>query len=229
MIRVQSPLLPEKGPMSDDLHIFVSVGSTATPEQEQFVCVVEARLRAENLLPHTVGRNTFSVDAPLKTVADVMSKCSGAVIIALERSYFPQGLDKPGPAQVELRDVRLATPWNQIEAAMAYSANLPLLVVLETGVKDEGLLERGNDWYVQRCTLSPASLSTIEFNGVFASWKQKVQERGARPVVGLDPAQLSIGTILSTMKPAQLWSALAALGGLLAATFTLGAHLVSRK
>lgn len=35
--------------------IFVSVGSTATKKQEDFVHAVEERLRVEGLLPHTIG------------------------------------------------------------------------------------------------------------------------------------------------------------------------------
>ena len=106
--------------MSEEKLVFVSVGSAATEDQEKFVCAVEDRLRSEGLVPHTVGRNTFSSDAPLKAVAELMSKCSGAVVIAFERSYFPSGISKRGGSSAaSLTDIKLPTPWNQIEAAMA--------------------------------------------------------------------------------------------------------------
>ncbi|MGE0387674.1 MAG: hypothetical protein AB7Q97_23360 [Gammaproteobacteria bacterium] len=54
----------------NELNIFVSVGGTATEQQEAFVRAVEDRLRSEGLIPHTVGRNAFSADAPLKTVTE---------------------------------------------------------------------------------------------------------------------------------------------------------------
>jgi len=68
--------------------VFVSVGSTSTKSQEDFVRAVEDRLRIEGLEPHTVGRNTFGSEAPLKTVTQLMDKCAGAVVIALERTYL---------------------------------------------------------------------------------------------------------------------------------------------
>ena len=134
----------------DELDIFVSVGGTFTHEQELFVRAVEDRLRGENMIPHTVGRNTFSSDAPLKTVTQLMEKCSGTVVVALERTYFTNGVDKRGGNnELQLENIKLPTAWNQIEAALSYAHNLPLLVIIEDGLKNEGLLERGYDWYVQ--------------------------------------------------------------------------------
>ncbi len=159
----------------DQLNIFVSVGGTATPEQEAFVCAVEARLRAEGMNPCTVGRNQFSVDAPLKKVNDLMRSCSGAVILALERTWFQEGVEKRGGPQARrLSETKLPTSWNQIEAAMAYMRGLPLMVIVEHDVKQEGLLERGHDWHVQKVLLDESALATPEFNGVLADWKQKI-------------------------------------------------------
>ena len=155
--------------------IFVSVGGIATPQQEAFVAAVEQRLQVEGLIPRTIGRNTFSSEAPLKSITQLRDECVGTVVIALERTYFARGLDRRGgPREAPLSKVKLATPWNQIEAAMAYSRGHPLLVIVERGVKREGLLESGYDWYVQSIDPVPAALSTAEFNGVLASWKQKL-------------------------------------------------------
>lgn len=213
--------------------IFVSVGGTATERQEQFVRAVEERLRAEGLLPQTVGRNTFSADAPLKAVGQLLDECAGVVVIALERSWFAAGLDKRGGARERaLGETRLATPWNQIEAAMAYSRGLPLMVIVEEGVKAEGLLERGYDWYVQTLPVDPAALSQVEFNGVLASWKGKlVQPPGGGAVAKNTAAppsadQMSVGALLASLKPASLWSLMGALAALVAGAFALGAKLL---
>lgn len=213
--------------------IFVSVGGTATAEQESFVRCIEERLRAEALTPKTVGRNTFSVDAPLKAITDLMDRCSGIVVIALERSYFPAGVDKRGGEQQRrLQNTRLPTPWNHIEAAMAYTKHLPLLVIVEAGLKAEGLLESGYDWYVQSLPLEAAALGTGEFNGVLADWKQRVLE-GSRPATAaarprppaLNPAELSVLELLGALRPVQLWCVTIALAGLLAGAFQAGSRL----
>jgi hypothetical protein len=57
-----------QGVSMDQLHVFVSVGGTASAAQEAFISAVEDRLKSEGMIPHTIGRNTFSTDAPLKAV-----------------------------------------------------------------------------------------------------------------------------------------------------------------
>jgi hypothetical protein len=161
--------------------IFVSVGRT-TPAQEDFVLAIEGRLRAEGFIPCTVGRNMWTAGAPLKKVLELMAECRGAVVIALERKYFPNGTESRGHPKLEspLQEVRLPTPFNQVEAAMAYTHGHPILMVVEDGLREEGLLERGNDWFVQRVELTRAALSTAEFNGIFASWKARCSLRRAK-------------------------------------------------
>jgi hypothetical protein len=209
-----------------ELNVFVSVGGTATEEQEAFVRAVEDRLRSEGIVPHTVGRNTFSSDAPLKMVTKLMDECSGAVVIALERTFFPSGIEKRGgPKQATIADVKLPTPWNQIEAAMAYSRDLPLLMVVESGLRSEGLLERGYDWYVQWVQPDAAALTSNEFNGVLASWKDKMVQRPKKGLPSKAVTDLTVAELIGGLKPAQLWSLLAAMVALVAGAFALGAKL----
>lgn len=210
----------------NELNVFVSVGGTATEKQEAFVRAVEDRLRSEGLVPHTVGRNTFSADAPLKAVTALLDRCSGTVVIALERTYFAAGIEKRGGSKESaLTEVRLATPWNHIEAAMSYARGLPLLVIVETGLKSEGLIERGYDWYVQWVSRDAAALTFNEFNGVLASWKQKMLSAPKQAAPSGTPADLTVAELLGGLKPVQLWSVLVALAALVAGAFALGGRL----
>jgi hypothetical protein len=222
------PHTDRKEPLSmNEFNVFVSVGGTATEQQETFIRAVEDRLRSEGLVPHTVGRNTFSSDAPLKTVTELLDKCSGTVVIALERTYFASGIEKRGgPKESVLSEIRLPTPWNQIEAAMAYSRGHPLMVVVESGLKSEGLLERGNDWYVQWVKPDAAALTTTEFNGVLANWKQKLLQPQKKLPMPKAAADLTIAELIGSLKPTQLWSVLASLAVLVAGAFALGSKLL---
>ena len=209
------------------LNVFVSVGGTANEIQEQFVQAVEERLRREGLEPHTVGRNTFSAGAPLKQVTELIDKCSGSVVIALERSHFQSGLEKRGgPKETELNDVKLPTPWNQIEAALSYARGLPLLVIVETGLKSEGLLENGYDWYVQTLTIDAAELNSAEFNGVMSSWKEMMLQKPQKALLAKGTEELTVAEIFGSLKPAQLWSVIVALGAVIAGAFALGGRFL---
>src|SRR5690606_33962505 len=103
-------------PMNNTTDVFLSAGTPTNQKQEAFLSSLESRLRNEGIHPHTLGRNTFSNEAPLKAIVKRMDECSGVVILALERSYFPSGLDKRnGPNQRELGQTTISTSWNQIE------------------------------------------------------------------------------------------------------------------
>lgn len=214
--------------------VFISVGGTATAQQEDFVKLIEDRLRSESLIPSTIGRNNFSADSPLKAVKELMNECSGILVIALERTFFEQGIEKRGGLQqTNLSQIKLATPWNQIETGMAYGKGLPILVILENGIRAEGLLEKGYDWYVIMTALNQQSLTTSEFNGVLSSWKHKVEQYHLNKIKANVPSrinlgELTIGELISNMKPAQLWSILAAIIAMMVGIFVIGQHFPAK-
>jgi hypothetical protein len=155
--------------------IFLSVGRTENKQHQQLVETVEQYLKTNELLPQTVGRTYFSSKQPLVAVLELMHECAGSIILAYERTHLIDALDKRGSSQeARLQDLNLPTVWNQIEATMAYTLGHPLLVLVEDGLKYEGLLETGYDWYVMHINLAENLLASAEFQGVFADWKRRV-------------------------------------------------------
>jgi len=212
------------------MNVYVSVG-VYNAEQEEFVKHVEDRLRVEGLVPQTVGRNVFTADSPFLAVNELMDKCRGVVIIALERLHIESGIEKSGgPDQAPLRSVKICTPWNHIEASLGYARRLPLLVIVQEGVRADGFLERTLGRNVQTVTLDKASLNSASFNGVLASWKEKLAaappQAPAKPVeAALDVEKLTIGELLGKLKPGQLRATVVGAVGALGAAFALGAKL----
>ncbi|MDQ2840998.1 MAG: hypothetical protein M3Y72_08170 [Acidobacteriota bacterium] len=156
--------------------IFMSVGRTSTHEQEALVEEVEAYLRDLGLNPSTVGRNYFKNQQPLVSVSELMAVCSGAVILAFERVLIKDGLERRGDpdGEQEIRDRALPTVWNQIEAAMAYSKGLPLLVLVEEGMREEGLLDQGFNWFPGRVSVGSSIRANRNLVGLISDWKQRV-------------------------------------------------------
>jgi hypothetical protein len=99
------------------------------------------------------------------------------------------------------------------------------MVVVESGLKSEGLLERGNDWYVQWVKPDAAALTTTEFNGVLASWKQKMAQPPKKTPMAKPASDLTVAELVGSLKPTQLWSALGSLAVLVAGAFALGGKL----
>jgi hypothetical protein len=108
----------------------------------------------------------------------------------------------------------MPTVWNQIEAAIAYAHDHPLLVIVEKGLRKEGLLETGYDWYVQWVDIDAKLLHEREFSGVFNDWKERVEKyksSGSSRNIKVDPEKLTIRQIFGSLKPAQLWAIIIAI------------------
>lgn len=157
------------------IKVFVSVGRTSTPQQEEFVGAIESYMIDRGLAPLALGRNYWSSKQPLSAIDELMGQCSGAAVVGFERLRIFQAVDRRGSgAERVLNDCALPTVWNQIEAAMAHGRGLPLLVLIEDDLRTEGLLETTNDWFVKRLPLTASATSDREFAGIFSDWHARV-------------------------------------------------------
>lgn len=157
------------------IDIFLSVGNALTSDQARFVDAVCDLLKSHDLNPRTVGRTDFTHRQPLRRISEVLRECSGTIVIALGRIHIEAGSElRDLSSSIGLSNVSLPTVWNQIEAAMAYSMDQPLLTLVEAGLRHEGVLEDGYDWYVKWLDLDPGSLSEPGFMKLFTAWKNNV-------------------------------------------------------
>lgn len=172
-------------------NVFLSCGSVSTEAQERFVSAVERQFEAQGLRPLTIGRTVFDHGQPLKLIDKVMRNCAGAAILAYERMHIADGQERRGsPREAPVRDTLTATPWNQIEAAMAYTLRLPLLVIVENGLRQEGLLEGGYDWRVVSVDIARPLDAEPTYAPIFASWRKEVSRVAWRRGFG---TQLQVG------------------------------------
>ena len=112
---------------------------------------------------------------------------------------------------------------------MAYDRNQPLLVIVEEGLKAEGLLEPGADWYVYNLDPVPTALTTPEFNGLIDDWRKKVLAPKAPATVPIDPSKLTIGQLVFGMKPGHLVAVVGTVAAMVVGAYTLGTAQVWPK
>lgn len=159
--------------MSTD--VFLSIGRIGSEKQEIFVSAMEDFVRSKGLNPRAIGRTDFSSRQPLLFIEEVMQECSGSIIIAFERLYIEKAQEfRSSEFSISVENAKLPSVWNQIEAGMAYVLKHPLLVIKEKGLKSEGILEFGYDWYVQNIELDPEIFKQKQFIGIFEDWKKRV-------------------------------------------------------
>ena len=139
-------------------------------------------------MPRTLGVPRYYRDAPLEAVRRLVVASQGLMGIAFRRTYVGQGLANhrdgtDGRRAHPLKDQWLTSPWVQIESAMAYQIGLPVLLLRETGVLAEGVLEPGvvlGD--IPTFTLEGAAgdyLDSAEWHGLLSDWEIRLRRHHA--------------------------------------------------
>ncbi len=128
-----------------DLFIFLSVGSGHRLEQEQFLQHLRTELRNLGVDVRSLNSPSFSEDRPFDQVRDIMSQCHGALVVGLERSHAYAVFEREQSKRQKLyADQYIPTAWNQIEGAIASAINLPILVLKDQRLHNEGIFEAEN-------------------------------------------------------------------------------------
>jgi hypothetical protein len=204
--------------------VFLSAGTKRSQEQEQFIAALQERLASAGFETRSAQWSSIN---PLAKIKEEMNGCDGAVIVAFERIYAKEGRERAASTKfVQLRDIRFTTVWNHVEAAMAYCLGLPLFIVCEPNLREEGLLEKF-DWYIHRTRLSADTPREPEFLGIFQDWAVRVRKRyglrasHAGPTTE-SPETITVGNLLRNMKLVQFIALLGALLGILAGAVVVG-------
>jgi hypothetical protein len=166
-------------------NIFISAGSPSTTEQQEFLDALMDTIRSGGHRPRVINKTDPLYEQPLNGIRKVLSQCDGALIAAYERIHIDNGSERRNSKkETQIQDSAITTPWNQIEAAMAYAMGVPILVVCQESVRRDGLLEFGMDWYVDvvpdrvDSTLPPDFVSRL--NQWCASLSEAQRSNGGR-------------------------------------------------
>lgn len=212
------------------MKIFLSVGTTFTDEQEAFVGTFETFLSQNGCERLTVGRGSYYAQQPIVSARDLMQSADGVVVIGFTRHIVVKALDSPGSSKErQILNRKYPTVWNQLEAAMAFGLNLPLLVIIEEGLHQEAMLKDRLEYRALSTELDPKFFASDEFKGIFSDWKRSIEaRRQERTTKNMEPiGQLTIGTLIKELRPDQLWKAASALTGV-GAAIAAGAYWVGK-
>ena len=194
------------------MKIFLSVGATYNDEQEEFVQAFEMFLSQNNCERLTVGRGSYFSSQPINSARDLMKDADGVVVIAFTRQIVESAIDKPNsPGESKLVMEKIPTIWNQLEPAMAFGLDLPLLMIIERGLKQEAMLKDRMEYRALVTEITPQFFQSDEFKGTFSHWKDKALERKKEKYVDINA--LTVGQILKALKPNQMYKFLAVVAG----------------
>ena len=153
--------------------IFVSQPTWVPPGHSSGLDNFKNLLRARGLDPRSVGVTDFPSQAPLVEVIKLMESCYGALILGIPQIEVQSGKLK---GEEITSPFSLGTEWNHIEAALAYSLQLPVLVIHDVNV-ERGIFDRGAaNAFIYAVDFSFDSWSlTDEISGALAAWCDRLR------------------------------------------------------
>ncbi len=166
--------------------IFISMGTPYTDTYAQFRDSLEAFLRDQcKADPRIIGKNEYPPGNPLPKVKEVMNSCSGLIVVAYERKFLESGSEKRhGISPLPLTKLSFTTIWNHIELALAYAFDIPIYIICEKGLVEEGLIESKLDWFVQHLGLTDAALRSADVSQSIRNWvTERVIPKSRKPKI----------------------------------------------
>jgi hypothetical protein len=210
-------------------NVFISMGFAYTESQTEFLHALMELLRSCDVEPRVMNLTDLPTVSPLTDISRVMRECHGAIVVAFERTYFESGIEKK---KIDLKSVRYTTPWNQIEASLAFTLGLPIIVLMEPGLRQEGLLEQKFEWYVDEVNISAAGLSEKNVRNRIMAWCRKLQTAKASANRGAIDSKMPLSELMPLFSLGSVgWLIAFAFGifvfGLAVGTSPVGAFLLS--
>ncbi|MGR5364360.1 hypothetical protein ACPV54_26150 [Vibrio mediterranei] len=161
--------------------IFLSYPRPYNNKQQVFIEALSKYLVSRGYEPRTLGVTDYDMDAPLKAIRRLMLESNGLITIAFRRALIIQGKGKPDTSDEYSLDSRwLTSPYSHIEPAMAFQVGLPILILRESKVIADGILEQGVlGTYMPEFNLSNPSgdyLNSKEFSQLIRKWESQVEQ-----------------------------------------------------
>ena len=160
--------------------VFVSAPSeqNLSAEQTRSTEIILDLLERYKLEWRALGRSDYPQTLPLREVLRMIKHCSGGIILGFEQFRARGGRSKRGSPNAETikDDVVFATPWNQLEAGLLFSAGLPMLIFREEGISG-GVFDVGtSEIFIHKMPngkTSPQALDDLDT--VFQNWVANVR------------------------------------------------------
>lgn len=138
----------------DLVKVFLSVASPFNDDQQNYINKLTAYFKENGILLDTLS--DWDDNDPLAPIISQMKKSFGCLVLALERYHVREGVEKRGSNQeVKILGKSYTSPWLHIETALARSFNLPLMILKDVSLINEGLIHNDKqEWGIVRINQS---------------------------------------------------------------------------
>ena len=133
-----------------NIPVFLSRPDPFNAKQKKFIDNLISELEKRFLDCHTLGSSDYDPVEPLSAIRRLMASANGIITVAFGQTYIENATYKYGSEEkaVYKKEQKVNGQWDtspycQIETAMAFQLGLPIIILVEEGVREQGILEKG--------------------------------------------------------------------------------------
>lgn len=157
------------------IDVFISRPTIISTKYQLSYSEFEIFLKEKEIKPRRLGSSDYSRKAPLIAVMEIIEDCKGAIILGYPQFEF-YNASKKADSILSESSLLFPTPWNQIEAVLAYKKRIPVLVISQNGI-DGGIFDYGiTGEFVLKTDLSSKNwYKENVFRGIFNDWYKDIK------------------------------------------------------
>ncbi len=136
----------------DNVLVFLSHPNPFLDEQQCFIEKLKQKLYNFYLKTITLQADNYDLTDSINYLKGMIKQCYGIIIIGFKQIFIDKGVKKRGgvedpkyyyPMETDVSGQALTSPFCHIEGTIGLINDLPLLIINEKGVREEGIIKGG--------------------------------------------------------------------------------------
>lgn len=137
---------------NEEILIFLSRPNPFNDEQQYFIERLQEQLSEYNIKTITLQADNYDLTDSLNYLKGMIKQCYGIIVIGFKQIYIDKGFKKKGgkknskffhPEEIDISTQALTSPFCHIEGTIGLLNDLPLLIINEENVREEGIISGG--------------------------------------------------------------------------------------
>ncbi len=143
----------------DKILVFLSRPNPYIDNQQIFIEKLRDKLKESCLETITLQADNYDLTESINYLKGMIRQCYGIIVVGFKQIYIEKGFKKKGgieqpeffdSKEVDVSGQSLTSPFCHIEGTIGLLNDLPLLIMNEKGVREEGII-RGGRFCVKTC------------------------------------------------------------------------------
>lgn len=137
---------------NNKISVFLSRPNPFISSQQVFIELLQNKLEEFDIKTVTLQADNYDLTDSINYLKSMIRQCYGIIIVSFKQIYIERGFKKKGgvstpnffhPEETDISGQSLTSPFCHIEGTIGLLYDIPLLIINEEGVREEGIIKGG--------------------------------------------------------------------------------------